>query len=316
MCFVVKPLHLPHNPWMNKLFYVLLVIALVRPFSIQAQELSPRAYWPSPEGTRIATIGYSHVSGDITPDPSSAIIGVDSSINSLHIGYRHTLSLRGRTANVIVELPYSDGDTVADLESYEDFRRGYNGVGDLTTTLSVNFLGAPTMTRQQFAELRRNPKPILGGSLKVVAPTGAYDSGRAINVGSNRWALKAELGYITSFSPRWLLEAALGSWFFTDNDDFLGVTKEQKPIVALEGHLVHRFKPGLWASLDMNYYTGGRSTIDGVKLENLKRNSKVGATIVYPFGGGQAIKVGYSSGSLTDSDRAFQVFLVSYQRLF
>lgn len=300
---------------MNKLFYVLLAIALVMSLSAQAQELSPRAYWPSPVGTRIVTIGYSHVSEDITPNPSSPVTGVDSSINTLHLGYRHTLSLWDRTANFIIELPYSDGDTVADFDPNEDFRFAYNGAGDVTTTLSVNFLGAPTMTQPQFVEFRHKPQPILGGSLKVVVPAGAYDSDRAINVGSNRWALKAELGYITSFSPRWLLEADLGSWFFLDNDDFLGMTMEQKPIVAIEGHLVHRFKPGLWASLDINFYRGGQGTLDGVKLDNLERNAKVGATVVYPFGGRHAIKVGYSSGSLTDLDERFRLFLISYQRL-
>lgn len=301
---------------MKKLSYVALAIVLVIPIGTQAQELSPRAYWPSPVGTRIATIGYSHTSGDITPHPSSPITGVDSSIDTMHLGYRHTLSLWGRTANVIIELPYSDGNTVADTGPNENTRREYNGIGDIGTTLSVNFLGAPTMTRQQFSELRRNPQPILGGSLKVMAPTGAYDSNRAINVGFNRWALKAELGYITNLSGKWLLEADLGGWFFTDNNSFLGVTKEQTPIVAIAGHLVHRFKPGLWASLDMNYYTGGRSTVDGVKLDYLKRNSKVGATVVYPFGGEHAIKVGYSIGSPTNSDEDFQLFLISYQRLF
>jgi hypothetical protein len=297
------------------MFFILLAIALAMPLVTQAQELSPRTYWPSPEGTRITTISYTHVSGDITPNPTSPITGVDSSINTLHLGYRHTLSLWGRTANLTVDLPYSDGDTVTDIESNEKFRHVYNGIGDITTTLSVNLLGAPAMTKQQFGELRRNPRPILGVSLKVVAPTGAYGSDTTINIGTNRWAMKAELGYITSISPRWLLEVALGSWFFTDNNDFLGVTKEQKPIVAIEGHLVHRFKPGLWASLDMNYYTGGRSTVDGIELVDLQRNIKLGATIVYPFGGGHAIKLGYSHGSLADSVKTFQHFQISYLRL-
>lgn len=301
---------------MKKRVYIILAIVLAMPVATQAQELSPRAYWPSPVGTQIATMGYSYVSGDITPDPSSPLTGVDSSINTMHLGYRHTLSIWGRTANVIIELPYSDGSTFADLESSENIRHEYDGVGDITTTVSVNFLGAPAMSRQQFNELRRNPQPILGGSLKVVAPTGAYDSDRAINVGTNRWALKAELGYITKLSSRWLLEATLGSWFFTDNNDFLGATREQKPIMSVEGHLVHRFKPGLWASLDINYYTGGRSTVDGENLDDLKRNAKVGATAVYPFGGGHAIKAGYSSGSPADADEDFHLFQISYQHLF
>jgi hypothetical protein len=53
---------------------------------------------------------------------------------------------------------------------------------------------------------------------------------------------------------KWLLEMSLGGWFFQNNDDFLGVTKEQKAVLSLQGHLIHRFRPGFWMSLDMNYY--------------------------------------------------------------
>jgi len=224
-----------------------------------AQELSPRAYWPAPVGTQVVTFGYSHTSGDAIPDRSLPITGVDSSINSLHFGYRHTLNLWNRTANITFEVPYTDGTTVGSRNGELNIEREYSGVGDLAATLSVNILGAPAMNRQEFGEMRKNFHPILGVSLKLVAPTGKYDSNRLINVGANRWAMKAELGYIVPLRPKWLLEFSLGAWFFADNDDFLGVSKEQKPVMTLQGHLIHRFKPGLWASLDVNYYKGGRS---------------------------------------------------------
>ena len=37
--------------------------------SAAAQELTPRAYWPAPKGTRVAVVGYSHVSGEVLFDP-------------------------------------------------------------------------------------------------------------------------------------------------------------------------------------------------------------------------------------------------------
>lgn len=280
------------------------------------QELSPRAYWPAPVGTQVVTIGYSHTSGDAIPDRSLPITGVDSSINSLHFGYRHTLNLWDRTASITVEVPYTDGTTVGSRAGELNLEREYSGVGDLSATFSVNILGAPAMNRQEFGEMRKNLHPILGVSLKLVAPTGKYDSKRLINVGANRWAMKAELGYIVPLRPMWLLEFSLGAWFFADNDDFLGVRKEQKPVKTLQGHLIHRFKPGLWASLDVNYYKGGRSTIDGRRLEDFQRDSKIGATVVFPFAYRHAVKLGYSVGSLSDSDESFNTFLISYQRLY
>ncbi len=290
----------------------LLLYALVP----SAQELSPRAYWPAPVGTQVATVGYSHASGDVVPDRSLPLTGVDSSIDSVYFGYRQTFNLWDRTANITLDVPYVDGTTVGSREGEIDLERNYQGMGDLAATLSVNILGAPAMNREEFASLRRDAPNILGASIKVVAPTGRYDSDRLINVGANRWAMKAELGYITVLHPRWVLETSLGVWFFEDNDDFLGVSKEQKPVVTMQGHLIHRFRPGLWASLDFTYYEGGRSTIGGRRLDDLQRDSKIGVTLVFPFAAGHAIKLGYSNGSLNDSDESFDVFQLSYQQLF
>jgi hypothetical protein len=284
--------------------------------SAVAQDLSPRAYWPSPTGARVATLGYSYVTGDAVPDRSLPLTGVDSEISTVHFGYRQTFDLWDRTANITLELPITKGETVGFQNSGLGLSRDYDGMGDVGATLAINFIGAPAMNREQFGELRKNPHPILGGTIKLVAPTGAYNPKRLINVGANRWAAKAELGYIAPLNPKWLLELSLGSWFFADNDEFLGVTKEQKPVITLAGHLIHRFSRGFWASLDANYYKGGRSTIGGKRLDDLQRDSKVGATVVYPFSKGKAVKLGYSYGSLNNSDEAFSIFQISYQHVF
>lgn len=295
---------------------VVVFTSILLPLYSVAQELSPRTYWPAPVGTRVATVGYSHNSGDIIPDRSLLITGVDSTIDSMHIGYRHTMNLWDRTANLTVEVPYTKGSTVGSRDGEAIQEQEYSGWGDLAATLSVNILGAPAMTRQEFREMRGNAPNILGASLKVVAPTGQYDSDRLINLGANRWAMKAEVGYITVLHPKWLFETSLGAWFFEDNDNFLGVLKEQNPVAEVQGHLIHRFRPGFWASLDVNYYEGGRSTVDGRQLNNVMRDSKIGATLVFPFASIHAIKLGYSNGSITDSNENFNTLLIAYQQLF
>lgn len=276
-----------------------------------AQELSPRAYWPAPKGTKVAVVGYQYSVGDVVTDPSLPVLGVDSKINSSYMAYLQTLKLWGRTANVIVELPYSWGTTVGTLQG-EPARRDFSGFADLGVSLSVNLLGAPTMTPADFQELRRKPRTIVGATLKVLAPTGSYDAEKLINVSGNRWAVKTEFGFIFPLRPKWLLELEVGTWFFGDNDDFLGVTREQQPVAAVQLHLVRRFKPGFWAALDANFFTGGRSTIDGIELGDLQRNSRFGVTIAVPFGGRHAIKAGYSTGVVTESGGDYEMFLVTY----
>ena len=64
------------------------------------------------------------------------------------------------------------------------------------------------MTREDFIALRADPHPIVGASIKVIAPTGQYDPDRLINVGANRWATRLQLGTIIPLRPLWLLEAA------------------------------------------------------------------------------------------------------------
>lgn len=305
-------------PEHNCLMQILLIplLFLLSMAGAVAQELTPRAYWPAPEGTQVLTLGAIYTRGDIVPDPSLPVVGVDSRIYTGVIGYLRTLDLFGRTANLIIEQSYSSGDMEGRIEGPGSLKRDYQGWGDFAATLSVNLSGAPTMNKAEFAELRRNPRPILGASLKVVAPTGQYDNDRIVNVGANRWAAKAELGYITVISPRWLLELEAGVWVFDDNDDFLGVTREQGSIQSLEMHLVRRFAPGFWASLDLNGYRGGRSTVAGRRLDDLQRDSKIGATLVFPFARKHALKFAYSTGSVNDSDESFNLYQVSYQRLF
>ena len=115
--------------------------------------------------------------------------------------------------------------------------------------------------------------------------------------------------------PKWLLEFEAGVWFFGDDNDFLQGKREQESIFSAEIHLVKRFNPGFWASLDLNYFKGGRQSIGGERLAGVQRNSRFGGTIVVPFHGRQAVKVGYSIGVVTDFGTDFNQFLVSYQVL-
>jgi len=82
------------------------VAAMCSVWAVQgsAQELTPRAYWPSPKGTKVAIVGYSHVGGDVLFDPSIPLYGVDSNIRTGILAYLQTFNLAGRTTNVIVEL--------------------------------------------------------------------------------------------------------------------------------------------------------------------------------------------------------------------
>ncbi len=276
-----------------------------------AQELAPRAYWPSPNGTNVFVAGYQYTAGDIVTDPSLPLTGVDSKIHYALLTYQRTLNLFARTAIVQVNLPYTSGLTQGFVEG--EFRtREIATMADLRVRLAVNLRGAPTLDGKGFQELRANPRTIVGASILVQPPTGGYEPDKLINAGTNRWAIKPAVGVIWPIRPTWLLELELGTWLFTENDEFLGTTREQAPIVSGEFHLVKRIRPGFWASLDANLYGGGRTTVGGVVRSDLLRNSRIGATVLFPFKLQHAVRFSYSAGVVTQSGGDFQSVSASY----
>ena len=300
----------------QKLFHVG-VMALVGVFAAtsNAQQLEPRAYWPAPTGTNVLAVSYQHTSGDIIVDQSLPVTGVDSSFDYLQLSYQHFLDIAGRTASISVAQTWADGQTTGVFND-EDFVRKTSGPLDTTVRASINLLGAQAMSSADFRDLRTLPRPILGASLSVSAPTGSYDPEKVINLGSNRWAFKPGIGGIYPLTSQWLLEGAIDIWFFQDNDDFLGKTRQQDPIGQFQAHLVRRFTPGFWASVDANWYVGGRTTVDGDGNKDLQRNSRLGVTLVYPLEGGQALRLAASTGAVTETGGEYNLVSLTWFRLF
>ena len=279
-----------------------------------AQELTPRAYWPAPKGTRIAVAGYAHIDGNILFDPSVPLYEVESRVNTALVGYLQTCSLFGRSSNVLIKLPYIWGRTEGLVETTPESRK-FSNFADLGVTLAINLIGAPSMTVEDFQAFRAEPQPILGMSVEVLAPTGNYSGSRLINEGGNRWGIKPEFGFMYPLTKKLLFEIEAGAWFFEDDDRFVGGRKEQAPIFTSEIHLIRRFSPGFWMSLDWTYYTGGRQTIGGNELSDDQSNSRIGATLVKPLSRRQVIKLGYATGLKTRFSIDFDQFLLSYQVL-
>jgi hypothetical protein len=276
-----------------------------------SQQLVPRAYWPSPNGTDLLLVAYQKNTGDIIFDPSLPITGVESDIDFLQLSYQRTFSAWGRTATMQVSLPYSRGTTEGAVEG-EFRRRDVSGLADLQTRFSINLLGAPTMDREGFRALRQSPETIVGTSLVVTLPTGDYDSDKLFNVGTNRWSAKPAIGVIWPIRPTWLFEAEIGAWFFGKNTDFAGLTRKQEPIFSTEFHLVKRFRPGFWLSLDANFYVGGKSQLEGTEAGNLQRNSRIGLTGVLPIKPGHALRASFSTGAVTESGGDFEILSLAY----
>ncbi len=102
-------------------------------------------------------------------------------------------------------------------------------------------MGGPAMKPPQFAKWKQ--KILLGASLRIIAPTGQYDSTKIVDWGINRWAFKPEFGYSERWG-NWVLDAYAGVWFYTTNPAFgpVGKPQNESPIGSFEGHLSRDFK--------------------------------------------------------------------------
>jgi hypothetical protein len=213
-----------------------------------------------------------------------------------------SLSLLGRSANVTLALPYGVGTLEGTVrgEGRSIYR---SGLFDSIFRFSVNLAGGPAMS---LAEMRRwQQKTLLGFSLKVTAPTGQYDPTKLINLGANRWAFKPEMGFSRRWG-HWLLDAYASVWLFTTNPEFFSrnayfpgtQSQTQEPIEAVETHVSYDVRPGFWASLDGNFWRGGRTSLNGVQNPaTLQENSRVGFTAALPLVRHQTLKVSYAQGA-------------------
>ncbi len=178
--------------------------------AVRSQQLTPNAYAPTPIGVNVAVLSDNYSTGAVSVDPSLPVQDLHATINSIGAGYGRTLGWFGRYTNIGFVIPYVHGDLHGQyLGEYRSVHP--TGFGDPQLRVAVNLYGAPAMTPREFANYR--PTTIVGISLVVVTPYGDYDDTKVINIGSNRWSFKPEVGVSRTHGP-WTWEADAGGWLF------------------------------------------------------------------------------------------------------
>ena len=288
----------------------LLAGAALLPATAPAQELEPRAYSNAPVGTTFVLAAYTRLSGDVLFDPSLPVKNVDATIDGFTLGYAHFFALLGRSANFSAALPYVSGDLKGDVvDAPTEVHRA--GIADLRLRGAINLFGHPAMTPAEFV---RKPDVLSGGaSLSLIAPTGQYDNTRFVNVGTNRWAAKPELGLSYPIG-KWFTEASAGAWFFGDNDDFVGGrTRRQEPLQVYQLHAGYNFRPGFWLAADYGRYVGGRTSVDGVENDDAQKNSRIGLVLSLPVATGWSTKLGWSKGTTVRAGGDYKILSIALQ---
>jgi hypothetical protein len=295
---------------MKKILSVMVVLLVAMVKLVYAQQLEPRTYTNTPVGMNFLIAGYGYADGGILSDPSIPLQNADIRIHEVILAYARSLDVMGRSGKFDVIVPYAWVSGSGEFRG-QPGERDVDGFGDPRLRLSVNLVGAPALSLAEFSDYRQDV--ILGASLQVGLPVGQYDNDRLLNIGTNRWTIKPELGVSKTIGPL-TLELAGSASFYTDNTDFLnGHTLEQDPIYALQGHLIYSLRSGIWMALDGTYYTGGSTTIDGKDGVDSQSNSRVGLTLAFPVTRRHSIKLYGSTGVSTRTGGDFDAAGVAWQ---
>jgi len=259
----------------------------------RAAELEPRAYASAPVGMNFLIAGYAYSEGGLSTDAASPIQDAHLTINTGVLAYARSLDVRGKSGKFDIIMPFSDLSGTA-LVSGQPAERNISGLNDPRFRFSVNFIGAPALSKQEFANYQQDL--IAGASVQVSAPLGQYDPGRLVNIGTNRWFIKPDIG-ISKALGAFTLELSAGAFFYSKNDNYYGGrTLEQDPLYSTQAHVTYSFGKGVWVALDGTYDYGGRTTVDGVLNNDKQENSRFGATLAMPVNPNYSIKLYASSG--------------------
>ena len=320
MTFSQKKLHRTARGGRRAAFALAALLVAGAASSLHAQDLAPRAYVVTPLGSNAVTLSYTYNTGELLFEGTVPIEDATGKLSVPMATYYRSFGLFGRSANVLAAVPYGVGTFEGRV--FEEDRSIYrSGLFDSVVRVSVNLVGGKAMALPQMRQWRQ--ETLLGVSLKVVAPTGQYDPAKLVNLGSNRWTFKPELGLSRAFGGHWVVDAYASAWFFTENPEFFSNNPEfgtgtqaqtQDPIGAVEVHLSYDVRPRLWVSLDGNFWYGGKTSLNGVENpRTLQKNSRVGITASVPITRHQSLKVSYAQGAYIRFGGDYKIFSAAWQ---
>jgi hypothetical protein len=278
-----------------------------------AQDLEPRAYGNTPVGLNFLIASYFYSEGGVATDPAIPLENADIEIHGALLAYARSLDVWGRSGKIDVVVPYAWLAGTADFAG-QPRERQIGGFADPRVRASLLLYGAPALDLAEFASYEQDL--VVGLSFQLGAPFGQYDPDKLVNIGTNRWVFKPELGVSKTWGPV-TLEVAPSVAIYTDNRDFLGGrTREQAPIVSVQAHLIYRWRYGIWLALDGTYYAGGRTTVDGVRNDDRQGNSRFGATLALPVSRHHSLKLYGSTGTSTRTGSDFDTVGIAWQVRF
>lgn len=297
---------------LKKIGGVLVLVLLLSKIG-SGQELDPRLYANLPTKMNAFALYYGYMSGNVVADPSLPIEDFKITSHNIAAAYVHTFSLAKKLARFQVSLPYTMMDGNLKINGV-DTSGSRNGLGDMKLRFGINLLGSPAINRKDFRKYTQ--KTILGFSIVASIPTGLYYGDKRINIGSNRYAFKPEIGISKRFN-HFYTEGYLGVWIYGKNSDYMSnKTLKQAPVYTMQAHTSYYFKNQVWIGIDANWFNGGQTTVNEKSVGELKDNWRVGATLSAPITKSQSLKFQVNAGAFKNAGLNYDIYSLSYQYVF
>jgi len=273
-----------------KIYWVCLAMIMMN--IVYAQDLEPRRWTPLPSGTTILGMGYGHISGEVGFDPVLEIEDVKVKRDFFVINYTQYFSLAGQLMRFDALVPFQkvlwDG-----LLSGKPDSALRNGMGDPRLRLSINLMDVATPASIKSDDPQKMIKTVVGTAIAVNVPWGEYDEEKLLNIGSNCYTIRPQIGVVHTRGP-WSYELTGSIFYFTDNDNFYyGNRLEQKPFYAAQAHIIRVFKPGVWGSLSAGYGRGGASKINSESIDDEREGLISGVSFGIPIVSNQGLNFSY-----------------------
>ncbi len=274
-------------------------------------QVPPRFYWKSLSGGQAVPLIYMPMNGNANPADPAHVVTPGATVEALlaPVGYARMFELFDRAAMAAILVPMGriSSDIVAGLTTVSARTSGF---GDPLAEFVINLVGPPPI-RNIPDMLRYEPGFSLDLLVDLSFPLGEYDSEQPLNIGQNRWYGRVGAPIVWQLGAwvpgrRTTLEFLPSLWVYGDNTDFVGATLETEPKFQVEGHLTRDFVQDLWGSLDCNWVTGGKATIDGVAGSELD-NLSLGYTLGYHVNENLQVTFGYMSTVNDNEDGDLQM---------
>jgi len=278
-----------------------------------------RTYWKQRDGTNVVSFQYLNLNMQATDsqqfDPGQFIYpNSDTEANVMLASWAHHMTLFNRASLFAVNV--GGGSVGVDVDTSfippeflppgagSTFSQSASGYIDPSVQLDINLFGTSPL-KSTVDLLNYEPTWTIDAAVMLALPIGEYDGDKLVNMGLNRWWGRLALpikyhfgvlapGYMSSF------ELTPSVWIFAENDNFLGQSLENDPLLQLEAHLTQDFTRTFFGSLDLLYRGGFQSEINGVEVGEELDIGDLGFTLNFQASDNLYVRTTYSSNVFGD----------------